>query len=142
MLRLTFKFKSAKDFFIYSIKNNFLSKNIYFWKQREVNYDDHSFVVQWSGTVSDTVNNIEKSEQKFSGCRNLVTKHSHPCSLRSSCCSLWLVEWQSGLAWAKITDTGRIGYKFGQICRECTHGDGCLIYVRPYDIVSPLLINH
>ena len=48
------------------------------------------------------------------------------------------MQWQSGLSWAKRTDSGRVGYKYGQICRECgiNERDGKTIYVRPFELVS------
>lgn len=49
-------------------------------------------------------------------------------------CQVCLIKWQSGLAWAKLSETRRIIYKYGQVCRGCGD-DGHTIYVRPYDLI-------
>ena len=54
-------------------------------------------------------------------------------------CQVCLIKWQSGLAWAKLSETRRIIYKYGQVCRGCGD-DGHTIYVRPYDLVCSLVI--
>ena len=52
-------------------------------------------------------------------------------------CQVCLKRWTSGVCWAKKADSGRIGYKYGQICKsEGCEGSGHRIYVKPYDLVS------
>jgi len=51
-------------------------------------------------------------------------------------CQVCLSKWSSSLAWAKKTDAGRIGYRYGQICKSIgCEGSGHRIYVRPYDLI-------
>ena len=52
-------------------------------------------------------------------------------------CQVCLSRWTSSLAWAKKTDSGRIGYRYGQICKSVgCEGSGHRIYVKPYELVS------
>ena len=55
-------------------------------------------------------------------------------------CQVCLSKWSSSLAWAKKTDSGSIGYRYGQICKSVgCEGSGHRIYVRPFDLVSSKL---
>ena len=54
-------------------------------------------------------------------------------------CQVCLSRWTSSLAWAKKTDSGRIGYRYGQICKSAgCEGSGHRIYVKPYELVSSI----
>jgi len=51
-------------------------------------------------------------------------------------CQVCLSRWTSSLAWAKKTDSGRIGYRYGQICKSVgCEGSGHRIYVKPYELI-------
>ena len=52
-------------------------------------------------------------------------------------CQVCLSRWTSALSWAKKNQAGRLGYKYGQICKSAgCEGSGHRIYVKPYELVS------
>jgi len=51
-------------------------------------------------------------------------------------CQVCLSKWTSTLAWAQKNESGRVGYKFGQICKAAgCEGAGHKIFVRPHELL-------
>lgn len=51
-------------------------------------------------------------------------------------CQVCLSKWSSSLAWAQKNESGRVGYKYGQICKSAgCEGAGHRIFVRPHELL-------